>query len=145
MLNWIKLCTSLPRAEQKLSRCRERERERDVCTLNRNWAVQRERERCVCARWTETEQTWREREMCERVLNRNWADRQRERERGVCACWESKTSCSCSSTGDSQRLNTAWALFFRENLKKGSAMLLSWQHCASPFLQLRVRPVLIAC
>ncbi len=23
---------------------------------------------------------------------------------------------------------------------KGSAMLLSWQHCASPFLQLRVGP-----
>ncbi len=30
---------------------------------------------------------------------------------------------------------------FREKKSlKGSAMLLSWQHCASPFLQLRVGP-----
>ncbi len=66
---------------------------------------------------------------------------ERERERGVCACWESKTSHSCGSTGDSRRLNKVWALYFREKKSlKGSTMLLSWQHCASLFLQLRVGP-----
>ncbi len=92
----------------------DRERERE-----------RERERCLCACCTETEQRERERE--------------RERERGVRACWESKTSRSPDSTGDSLRLNKVWALFFRQKKSlKGSAMLLSWQHSASPFLQLRV-------
>ncbi len=39
--------------------------------------------------------------------------------------------------GDSQRLNTVWMLFLKgKNLLKGSAMLLSWQHRASPFLGL---------
>ncbi len=41
--------------------------------------------------------------------------------------------------GDSQRLNKVWTLFLKgKKLLKGSAMLPSWQHCASPFLQLRV-------
>ncbi len=63
------------------------------------------------------------------------------REREVCARWDSKTSCTRGSTGDSQNLNKVWALFLREKkLLKGSAMLLSWQHCAYPFLQLRVGP-----
>ncbi len=64
---------------------------------------------------------------------------QRERERGVCARWESKTSRSRGSTGDSQKLGFG-AFLKGKNLLKGSAMLLSWQHCASPFLQLRVGP-----
>ncbi len=78
VFNLIKLCSSLPRVEQKLSICGERERE--MCV--------RLRSRCG------------EREMCVPVLNRNGADR--ERERGVCACWESKTS--RGSTGDTRRL-----------------------------------------
>ncbi len=32
MFNWIKLCSSLPHTEQKLSRCRERERE--MCVVS---------------------------------------------------------------------------------------------------------------
>ncbi len=168
VFNWIKLCSSLPCAEQKLSR-------------------RAERERSVHTRWTETEQTRREREIRAHALNRNWADAERERERDactraeqklsrrreremraraeqklsrrgerercvhtrwteteqtdrcVCVCWESKIS--HGNTGDSRRLNKVWALFFfREKTLKGSAMLLSWQHCASPFLQLRVGP-----
>ncbi len=71
----------------------------------------------MCARaGRETEQTQRE----------------RERERGVCARWESKT-------GHSQKLGLGGFLKGKKSLK-GSAMLLSWQHCASPFLQLRVGP-----
>ncbi len=32
------------------------------------------------------------------------------------------------------RLNKVWALFLKgKKLLKGSALLLSWQHCASPF------------
>ncbi len=106
------------RAEQKLSRRRERERERCVCVLNRNW-VDAERER----------------EMCMRALNRNWADA--EREGYVCVCWESKTSSGI--TGDSRRLNKGAFLKGKKSLK-GSALLLSWQHCASPFLQLWIGP-----
>ncbi len=65
-------------------------------------------------------------------------ERERERERGVCARWESKTSRSRGSTGNSQKLNKVWPLFWREKKSlKGSAMLLS---CAYPFLQLRVGP-----
>ncbi len=77
MFNWIKLCSSLRHAEQKLSRSREgesrnwvdAERERDVCAavrmLNRNWAdVERERDVCAAVR----------------MLNRNWADSRRDRE-----------------------------------------------------------------
>ncbi len=81
--------------------------------LNSNWAnAERKRERERCLRWTETEQTRREIEMCVRVLNRNWADaerercahaeqkmsrqtereRERERERGVCVHAEQKLS-----------------------------------------------------
>ncbi len=72
---------------------------------------------CICfplcahilyfARWTETEQTERERE---RDVCACWTEtEQTEREREVCACWESKTS--HGSTADSQRLNKVWALF----------------------------------
>ncbi len=50
----------------------------------------------------------------------------------MCARWESKTS-------DSQKLGLGTFLKGKRSLK-GSAMLLSWQHCASPFLQLRVGP-----
>ncbi len=58
----------------------------------------------------------------------NWADahteREREREREVCARWDSETSHSRGSyvTGDSQKWNKVWALFWREK---------SWQHCIS--------------
>ncbi len=67
---------------------------------------------------------------------------ERKRERGVCAHWESKTLCLCGSTGStSQKLNKVWLLFLMgKKSPKGSAMLLSWQHCAYPFLQLRVGP-----
>ncbi len=43
------------------------------------------------------------------------------------------------STGDSQKLGLGAFLKGKKSVK-GSAMLLSWQHCASPFLQLRVGP-----
>ncbi len=70
----------------------------------------------------------------------------------MCARWESKTSRSRGSTGDSQKLGLGGFLKGKR-LLKGSAMLLSWQHCASPFLQLGVGPwvkqkicaALIAC
>ncbi len=120
----------------------EREGERGVCALNRADAP-REREREVCARWTElthrergrercvrTEPSWRteregERDVC--ALNR--ADAPREREREVCARWTElthrergkvvcalwrKTSRLCGSTGDSQKRNKVWVLFWRE-------------------------------
>ncbi len=51
----------------------------------------------------------------------------------MCACgvrWDSK----------SQKLNKVWALFEGKKPIKASAMLLSWQQCASPFLQLQVGP-----
>ncbi len=41
--------------------------------------------------------------------------------------------------GDSQKLGLGAFLKGKKSLK-GSAMLLSWQHCASPFLQLWVGP-----
>ncbi len=47
-LTELKRCSCLPRAEQKLNIERERERERGVHALNRNWA-DAERERCVRA------------------------------------------------------------------------------------------------
>ncbi len=73
------------RAEQKLRRRGERERERCVCArAEQKLSRCGERERGVRACWTETEKTRREREMCVRALNRNWADRRRER-REVCA------------------------------------------------------------
>ncbi len=60
---------------------------------------------------------------------------------------------SRGSTGDSQKLGLGAFLKGKLLLKGSSAMLLSWQHCASPFLQLRVGPrvkekiraALIAC
>ncbi len=64
--------------------------------------------------------------------------KQTQRERGVCACWERRTSCS-RSNGESQKLGLGAFLKGKRSLK-GSAMLLSWQHCASPFLQLQVGP-----
>ncbi len=65
--------------------------------------------------------------------------RRRERERGVCARWESKTSRWRGSIGDSQKLGLGAFLKGKRSLK-GSAMFLSWQHCASPFLQQGVGP-----
>ncbi len=50
----------------------------------------------------------------------------------MCARWESKTSRSRGSIGDSQKLGLG-AILKGKKLLKGSAMLLSWQHCASPF------------
>ncbi len=43
------------------------------------------------------------------------------------------------STDDSQKLGLGAFLKGKKSLK-GSTMLLSWQHCASPFLQLWVGP-----
>ncbi len=71
MFNWIKaLLLSLPRAEQT-----QREREREVCA---RWTEQTQRER---EREREREERERERGVC--TLNR--ADAEREREREVCA------------------------------------------------------------
>ncbi len=57
----------------------------------------------------------------------------------MCARWESKTS--CGSGGDSQKPNKVWGAILKgKKSLKGSAMLLSWQHCASPFLQLQASP-----
>ncbi len=95
----------------------------------------------------------REREKrCARALNRADAERERQRERdrerererereerGVCARWESKTSRWRGSTRESQKLGLGAFLKGKRSLK-GSAMLISWQHCASPFLQPRVGP-----
>ncbi len=93
-------------------------------------------------------------------LNRADAQREgnRERERCVCVRWEwTATPCAhaavpaifrdCFFEGEKSRI---WALFLKgKKVTKGSAMLLSWQHRASPFLQLRVRQkictALIAC
>ncbi len=74
----------------------------------------------------------------QKLSRRRERERERERERGVCVRWESRTSRS-RSTGDSQKLGLGAFLKGKRSLK-GSAMLLSWQHCASPFLQLRVGP-----
>ncbi len=86
----------------------------------RNWAdAERERERGVCAARAgrETEQTQRERERCVRALGEQDLALERQyRWLGLGAFLKGKKSL------------------------KGSAMLLSWQHCASPFLQLRVGP-----
>ncbi len=76
----------------------------------------------------------REREVCARAGRET---EQTQRERGVCARWESKTS---RSRGSTQKLGLGAFLKGKKSLK-GSAMLLSWQHCASPFLQLRVGPL----
>ncbi len=84
----------------------------------------------MCARWRETKQTQRERER-----ERERGERERERE---CARSGRRTSRS-RSTGESQKLGLGAFLKGKRSLK-GSAMLLSWQHCASPFLQLRVGP-----
>ncbi len=75
----------------------------------------------------------------EKLSRRRESERERERERCVHACWESKTSRSRGSPGDSQKLGLGTFLKGKKSLK-GSAMLLNWQHCASPFLQLRVGP-----
>ncbi len=64
---------------------------------------------------------------------------QTQRERGVRARWESNTLRLRGSTGDSHKLGLGAFLKGKRSLK-GSAMLLNWQHCPSPFLQLRVVP-----
>ncbi len=64
---------------------------------------------------------------------------QTQRERGVRARWESNTLRLRGSTGDSHKLGLGAFLKGKRSLK-GSAMLLSWQHCPSPFLQLWVVP-----
>ncbi len=69
VFNWIKLCSSLPCAEQKLSRQTERERARCVC-MRWTETEQTLRERDVCACWTETEQTDGERKRCVHVLGK---------------------------------------------------------------------------
>ncbi len=133
------------RAEQKLSRFRERE----MCArAEQKLSRFREREREMCVRAEQKLSRFRERERCVRVLNRNWADSERE----MCAHAEQKLSrcgerdvCARArkarprSTGDSLRLNKVWALFGGGESLKGSAMLLSWQHCASPFLRFNYR------
>ncbi len=135
MFNWIKaLLLSLPRAEQTQ---RERERERGVRALNRADAERerRERERGVRALNRADAERERERGVC--ALNR--ADAERARERGVYARWESKTSRWRGSIDDSQKLGLGAFLKGKKSLK-WSAMFLSWQHCASPFLQQGVGP-----
>ncbi len=76
------------RAEQKLSRCTEIEREMCVCVRaqNRTEQMQREREMCVCARRTETEQMHRDRERDVCVCARRTETEQTHRERERCVC-----------------------------------------------------------
>ncbi len=140
VFKWIKFCSSLLRAEQKLSRYRERERCSCVPWTETEQTVRRrERERCVCACWTETEQTVR----------------RRERERGECACSESKTSRSRGSTGVSQRLNKVWVLFWGGgevakgvcNVAKMATLCISISQFlrVGPRLKQKIRAALIAC
>ncbi len=73
--------------------------------------------------------------MCARAeqkLSRQ-TERERERERGVRVLGKQDLVLVQQYRRFSE---TKYGLgtFFREKLKKGSAMLLSWQHCASPFL-----------
>ncbi len=68
-------------------------------------------------------------------------ERERERERETDVHVLGKQSITHGSTGDSQKLNKVWVIFWRgKKSLKGSAMLLSWQHCSFPFLQLWVGP-----
>ncbi len=62
-------------------------------------------------------------------------ERERERERGVRALGEQDLALARQY----QRVSETRFGRLKKSLK-GSAMLLSWQHCASPFLQLRVGP-----
>ncbi len=71
-----------------------------------------------------------------RALNR--ADAERERERCVRVLGEQDLALA-QQYGDSQKLGLG-AFLKGKKSPKGSAMLLNWQHCASPFLQLRVGP-----
>ncbi len=73
-----------------------------------------------------------------RTLNRADTERERERERCARALGEQDLALA-RQYGDSQKLGLGAFLKGKRSLK-GSAMLLSWQHCASPFLQLRVGP-----
>ncbi len=124
------------RAEQKLSRCRER----GVCACwTETEQTRRERERGVCACWTETEQMQRER--CVRVLNRNWADAERdvcaraeqklsrrgEREREVCARAEQKLSrcrercvCACWTETEQMQRERCVRVLGKQDLAVGS-------------------------
>ncbi len=138
--------------EREREREREEERERGVCALNRADA-EREREREVYAhanradaeseRERERGTRWQadaERERGVRAEQSRRRERERERERERCCTrWESKTSRWRGSIGDSQK--TRFGRFFEgKNVAKGSAMFLSWQHSASPFLQQGVGP-----
>ncbi len=147
MFNWIKaLLLSAARWADAERGERERERERGVCALNEADA---EKRRGVGAPWNradaEREEGEREEKDREGVRaaeqSRTQREREkRERERGeVCARgWESKT---LRSRGSQWFSETRFGRFFEgKRSLKGSAMLLSWQHCASPFLQLRVGP-----
>ncbi len=87
----------------------------------------------MCARAGRERERERERERCVRALGEKLSrrrEREIERERCVCAR---------GSNGDSQKLGLGAFLKGKRPLQ-GSAMLLSWQQCASPFLQLRVGP-----
>ncbi len=151
-LTELKRCSALCRT---LSRRRERERER-CARAERSRRREREREREVCARWTEQTQRERERERGVCALNGADAERERERERCVCAlngadaerererevCVRALREQDLALARQSQWFSeTRFGRFFEgKRSLKGSAMLLSCQHCASPFLQLRVGP-----
>ncbi len=76
----------------------------------------------------------REREREVRVLSRR---RERERER----CVRVLGAQDLALAQYWRVSETRFGRFFEgKKIANGSAMLLSWQHCASPFLQLRVGP-----
>ncbi len=108
---------ALNRADTDTERARERERERARETLTHRERAEREREReRESERESETD-TQRERE------------RERESERDTDTQRESGARARARESALGQKKSL-----------KGSAMLLSWQHCASPFLQLWVGP-----
>ncbi len=76
--------------------------------------------------------------MCARA-GRETKQTQRERERERCVRVLGAQDLALAQYGESQKLGLGAFLKGKRSLK-GSAMLLSWQHCASPFLQLRVGP-----
>ncbi len=80
--------------------------------------------------------------MCARAEQKQSRQIEIEIEIEVCArAWKARPHAAARFSGNSRRLNKVWSLFFLGGKKslKGSAMLPSWQHCASTFLKLWVR------
>ncbi len=73
-------------------------------------------------------------------LSLNNADAQRERERGVRVLGKQDLALMQQYRRVSETKLGLDVCLKGKKLLKGSAKLLSWQHCASPFLQLWARP-----